>query len=254
LNISNFSLATYPQFVTANKVLEGEVTSDYLIAAACEEAKPSFIAASSEIAQLAETDLELDKSLFDLGRVVKGEKRSLKVQVSNPTFGDIAFSKIKVSCGCVEVLEQPLLVPASGSVEIPINFHSKKFLGEVTHSLFLWQEGVNLPMKVDISADVWIPVQGFPLKLTAMAKPGDKIATGVTTFLVPSGENVKLTVEKEFEKNVKAEIVTVKEGSRYELHVSVDPAPEHSFSSYLTVNSSHPEAPEFDIPFVCIVR
>ncbi|MCP4291294.1 MAG: DUF1573 domain-containing protein [bacterium] len=115
----------------------------------------SLLFAGSAIAQV----IHLDNDSFDLGNMNQLESREMQVTLTNKGGGLLVISEVKADCGCtVPTLNKMQLAPGE-STFMDISFNSKKFHGNITKIVHVFNNDPSTPdASIIIQANVFSPL------------------------------------------------------------------------------------------------
>ena len=253
LNLSQAQAITFPQLLVGGALYEGKVTVEQVIKAT-ESSEQLKVSTDIQSLQGELSHLVYKQAEFKVGKIIKGNAREFLLEIENTGEQDVVFKRVGVSCKCIEILKNLDGVAAGAVVKVPFKFHSQKFLGDITHSLFFWEEGTAKPMKIEMHANVWLPVKAYPLGFTFRGG-ADVLKQEVKSALLVNGSEPLVLKLGKFDSDLlKIELKEIRSGRHYELHVSLKAIPKDPLNTYVEIETSHPDCPKFKLPVRYLIK
>ncbi len=250
LNQEQAQVSAFPQAITANHVVEGVISMEDLIELSKEPASAKLPLSEMPQQPLANSSLEITKRSFHLGRITKNGVGKETVTLKNTGEKPIKITKINVSCECIKLSKELFTLAPHSEKEIPFEFATKKFLGTVTHQIFLYQEGIRKPESIPITVDVWLPFKILPYSAN-FGNIAEGSSSKVQTINLINGtqQPVDLTLLEQQDPLLNdIQLKTIIQGTHYQLSFNIKSMPSHSVATHLNLKTSHPDCPELNLP------
>lgn len=254
LNQQQAQTTSFPQVITANHVIEGVISIPDLIdlskKSKAEDLLPTEPNKQLEKLENTKSGLVVSQKEFHLGRITKNNIGHDALKLSNKSTKPINISKIGTSCGCVTISNEKITIAPNSETIIPFEFHTKKFLGNVTHKIFLYEEGFQRPISIPITVDVWLPFKIFPYT-NNLGKIAEGTSSRVQTvnFINSTRKPISLTLHEEQSPLLEiTDLKTIIEGTHYELSYQIKRMPSQSISTHINLKTSHPDCPNINLP------
>ncbi|MFK7910522.1 MAG: vitamin K epoxide reductase family protein [Akkermansiaceae bacterium] len=254
LNQVHSQAAVFPQTIIGGKLIEGVIpVRDFI-----QQIKINAGSASKMIKRRMPAEKRSEASNlvfaqgeFNLGRITKGKVGIGVIKIMNQGAKDAVISKVGRTCGCIDIEMDGFTVSAGAEKTLPFKFSTKKFLGDVTHSVLFFEQDVRRAVRIPINLEVWLPVKIFPLKnfLGQVAVGGASRVRKVS--LITEGEDaVHLSLGDIGHEAISAELETIREGRHYELKLEVKEMPDSQIDSFVTINTDHPDCEQVNLPVI----
>lgn len=101
--------------------------------------------------------IKFDKTEFDFGTVMRGERLSYTFVFTNTGKSDLIISSTMASCGCTTTVPPKAPIPPGEKGEIKVTFDSKSKKGPVTNTVTVATNTYPTRTILKLKADVKIP-------------------------------------------------------------------------------------------------
>ncbi|MGJ8656191.1 MAG: DUF1573 domain-containing protein [Akkermansiaceae bacterium] len=254
-NLEEAQVAAFPQTITKSHIIEGVISIQDLIKlskiqpSSSKDIEDSQPLVNSSPMKSKTSNLIVEKKAYNLGRITKNDIGRDVLNLSNPSKTPLNITKIRTSCGCIDLSHEPFTIAPKSKVKLPFEFHTNKFLGDITHKIFLYDEGASTPISIPITANVWLPFKIFPYSNNL-----GKIATSTSSgkqkvsFINTTQQPISLDLATQDGHLLNTELNTIVEGVHYELTFEIVNMPAKRLDTTISLKTSHPDCPEIHIP------
>ncbi len=213
-----------------------------------EPPKPSVVLKEGEV-----PSIKFDTPIYDFGRVRAGTDIKHEFFFSNQGTGPLELLRVKPSCGCTVPGNYDKVIQKGETGKIPVTLSTKNVTGPMSKNITVDTNcaGAEASITLQIKGEVWQPVQVTPAAAAfgriTTKDAGDTLVRRLT-IVNNLEEAIKLGEPKSNNPRIKADVVTLEEGKKFELVVSmVPPLEPGNNSGRITLATGAPESPSIEV-------
>lgn len=206
----------------------------------------------------AAPEMLVESSKFDFGEIFQGEKVPHVFKFTNTGDEVLKIDRVRSSCGCTAVLVSEKTIPPGGMGEIKANFDSSRFRGEVTKTIYVYNNDPKRPTKqLHIKGKVLekMAVEPSQLNFGTVSANESVFASIVLRNRVEQAMKVGKVKSTAQELSVKAPEKILGKGEELTIELTLKPKPGHSrFSGYVLVPVAGVPKNELRIPVYATIK
>ncbi len=160
--------------------------------------------------------LRLVPEVLDLGLVSIRSMAAGVVEIVNEGDGDVEIERIRSTCGCTVATPNAMLVPAGGSVALPVTFQAGARPGASSKSVSIHLKGSSPPLRLRVLADVVTEVplgSGFRVRRADDSGPA----------WIDRADGAAFTVECVYPQSLATALERTTSGEVGRISLSIDP-------------------------------
>lgn len=240
---------TMKRLLTATGICAG-VAAVFLFAILAFKAHASEHAPEPAKTQKAAPKIMFQEIEHDFGKVGPDETVKHTFKFRNEGNETLLIGEIKTTCGCTGTLLSQNEIPPKGEGFVEVSFHSGRSSGARRKAIFVASNDPEQPTaKLEIAADVVVPVEVRPRALYWVADRNEKSARAIDLIYSP---DIKLNI-KTLELSSPAFTATYLPMSEadmqgYRINIEYNGTlPLGNFHERLTVTTDNEQYPKFDV-------
>lgn len=189
----------------------------------------------------------------DLGYIPAGGTREFAISIENPLDRDIEIRRVEIECICTNILEEPDVIPASQTIQMPVRFEALREPQPYSKGIALHTHDPDIPViELTVKADIGIPLIVEP----AHADAERLAAEGETTVTIRNRgeEPIRLLYSRSdvgagtVFAAVPREPIPAGEAVEVPIRVAGDAAAEEALRGYLRIHTSSREQSVLTVP------
>ena len=188
--------------------------------------------------------IRAEPALVDFGVVEPGTVVSATIKLVNPLDRPVTIRAAKPSCTCTTVDMTGKVIPALGSIDMPMSMKTAHSVGDKVAQVNIVFEGLNQLMSVRLEAETAYAVRANPVHIDALAP---ERMTGFFELLSTDGKPF-LVRSVDGKPPVTADGVPMKPASRQVIRYDLTkPGLRQTVPPFLIVETDHPNCPVLDL-------
>jgi hypothetical protein len=188
---------------------------------------------------------------YDFGKVKAGEPVKYTFVFTNTGDQVLEVKSVQPSCGCTTAGEWTRMVKANETGQVPVQFNSANFNGQVFKTVTVTCNDRTTPTVVlQLKGSVWKPIEYQPPYTVINILPDAPPAPSVIRIIVNTEESLTISDPEVNTKAFSAQLVTTKPGKEFQLTLTPTPPfdPGH-IQGKVTLKTSSTELPTIEVPF-----
>lgn len=202
--------------------------------------------------------LRVEGAKFDFGEVFQGEKVPHVFILANDGDEDLKIDRVRSSCGCTAVLVSEKNIPPGGVGEIKANFDSSRFRGDVTKTIYVYNNDPQRPTKqLHIKGTVLEKMAVEPSQINFGTVSPEKSVTASVVLRNRVEQAMTLGKAKATaqELSVKMPQKVLEKGEEVTIELKLTPKPgRNRFSGYVLVPVDGVPGNELRIPVYATIK
>lgn len=189
--------------------------------------------------------------VYDFGKVKAGDPVKYTFFFTNSGDQVLEVKSVQPSCGCTTAGEWTKLVKAGEQGEIPVQFNSANFNGQVFKTISVASNDRKAPTVVlQLKGTVWKPIELVPPYTIMNVPPDAPPTTAVVRIINNLDEAITLSDPQCNNKSFTASIEPTQPGKEFRLSISaVPPLNPGSIQGKVTLKTSITNMPALEVPF-----
>lgn len=202
--------------------------------------------------------MHVDNSKFDFGEVFQGEKVPHVFKFTNTGDEILKIDRVRSSCGCTAVLVSEKEIPPGGMGEIKANFDSARFRGDVTKTIYVYNNDPVRPTRqLHIKGKILqkIAIEPSQVNFGTVGVDEEVSATLVLRNRIDQPMAIGKTKSTAQELAVKMSPTTLKQNEELTIELTLTAKPGRSrFSGYVLVPVDGVPGNELRIPVYATIK
>lgn len=219
-------------------------------------APAATVSTETDVSKQAAPKIVFESPVLNFGQVNGGESARRNFVFSNQGGRTLEVLDVKVSCGCLVCANWTRETQPGMVGTIPVEFKTLEYSGRITKSITLTCNDPEQPTIIlQVEASVWRPIDLTPQSAVFNLSPSGA-SKGVVVHITNNEESLLTLSElKSSQKELLAELRTIKKGREFE--VSVKPAPgtyKGNLFGKISLKTSSKKLPQLEIPVFGVLR
>lgn len=214
-------------------------------------APPPVPATPPAQAELAGPKITFATPVYDFGKVKSGDPVKYTFVFTNTGDQALEVKSVQPSCGCTTAGDWTKLVPAGETGNIPVQFNSANFNGQVFKTIAVGSNDRKTPTVIlQLKGTVWKAIEMVPPYTVLNIPPDSPKTTAVVRIINNLEEPLTLSDPECNNKSFTATLEPVQPGKEFRVTISpVPPLNPGSVQGKVTLKTSMTNMPTLDVPF-----
>src|SRR5262249_49790947 len=195
--------------------------------------------------------IEFATNIYDFGRVKSGDPVKYTYYFTNTGDVLLELTDVHPSCGCTAAGEYTKKVEPGHSGQIPIQFNSGNFNGQVVKTVTVTSNDKKQPTVVlQLKGTIWKPIDLSPPYSVLNVPPDAPSASATVKIVNNMPEQLDVYAPELSNPSFGVELKTNQPGKEYQITISsVAALPSGSSQGRIKLKTSSTNSPSLDIPF-----
>jgi hypothetical protein len=193
--------------------------------------------------------IEVDKVLFDFGRISVGEKARHTYIITNTGDATLQITNVHPGCHCTTAGDWTHTIEPGKTGSIPVQFDSTGFSGNITRTVDVYSNAKNEPHKVlHLKGTIWKPIEYAATAVLSIPADGTNEASTTVKIVNKTDNPITLSNVVSAKSQFTAELKETKPGQEFELVITGHPPyPNGNTSGTISINTSLASTPIINV-------